>query len=174
LAGYNILSNNNIDIGNMGAATDNGVIRLGTQGTQTNTFVAGIYGTVASAGTAVYVNSSGQLGTVTSSGRFKQDIQPMGRDSEVLQGLQPVRFRYRSDIDPQGTPQFGLVAEEVQKVAPELVLHDEKGQPYSVRYEAVNAMLLNEFLKEHSRVEELEARLEKLERLLNAKIGGGR
>ena len=80
----------------------------------------------------------------------------MGDTSKVLETLEPVSFQYKPEIDPKGVPQFGLVAEEVEKVAPELVTHDDKGKPYTVRYDAVNAMLLNEFLKEHRKVDKLE------------------
>ena len=101
--------------------------------------------------------------------------------SDVLLALKPVTFRYKPEYDPDGTPQFGLVAEDVEKVDPDLILRDGKGQTYSVRYEAVNAMLLNEFLKEHKKVEEqttkiqdLEARLDKVEQLLDPGNGGAK
>ena len=93
-------------------------------------------------------NSSGQLGTATSSARFKRDICTMDKASEIILGLRPVTFRYKPEFDPNGIAQFGLVAEEVEKVDPALVVRDADGKPYSVRYEAVNAMLLNEFLKD--------------------------
>jgi hypothetical protein len=174
MAGYNVTAgNDNIDIGNTAVAGDDSMIRIGTQGTHLSTYIAGIYGATLSDGSAVYVSSSGQLGTSTSSRRFKQDIQPMGDASDVLLALRPVTFRYKPDIDPQGIPQFGLVAEEVEQVDPDLIVRDKDGEPYSVRYEQVNAMLLNEFLKEHRKVEQLESWLQKLERLLNAKNGGG-
>jgi Chaperone of endosialidase len=109
----------------------------------------------------VFVNNAGEMGTVLSpppsSARFKEEIKPMGKVSEAILALKPVTFRYKKDIDPQRTPQLGLVAEEVAKVSPDLVTRDEKGQLYTVRYEAVNAMLLNEFVKEHGKVEQLEA-----------------
>jgi len=108
------------------------------------------------------VNSAGQLGTTTSSRRFKQDIQPMSDASDVLLALRPVTFRYKPEIDPQGIPQFGLVAEEVEQVDPDLIVRDKDGQPYSVRYEQVNAMLLNEFLKEHRKVEAQNAQIQAL------------
>src|SRR5207302_8770654 len=100
---------------------------------------------------------SGKLGTMTSSVRFKEDIKPMDNVSEALFALKPVTFRYKKEIDPAGMHQFGLVAEEVEKVNPDLVVRDKEGKPYSVRYEQVNAMLLNEFLKEHLKNEEQEA-----------------
>ena len=97
---------------------------------------------------------------MTSSRRFKEEIQPMDQASDALFSLQPVSFRYKKGIDPEGAErrtQFGLVAEDVEKVNPDLVVRDEQGKPYSVRYDQVNAMLLNEFLKEHKKVEDLEA-----------------
>jgi hypothetical protein len=107
-------------------------------------------------GTPVFINANGQLGTVTSSARFKDEIKPMDKASEAILGLKPVTFRYKKELDPDGIPQFGLEAEEVEKVNPALVARDAKGEVYTVRYEAVNAMLLNEFLKEHKKVEKLE------------------
>jgi hypothetical protein len=147
---------NNIDIGNFGVAGESNTIRIGSQGTQTSTFVAGIFG-ASVAGSTVVVNSNGQLGVFSSSKRFKDDIKPMAKTSETILALKPVTFRYKRAIDPDGTAQFGLVAEEVEKVDPALVVHDANGKPYSVRYEAVNAMLLNEFLKEHQKVEQQQA-----------------
>jgi hypothetical protein len=136
--------------------------------------MAGIYGVTAASGVAVYVTSGNQLGTLTSSGKFKENIQSMNDSSTALLSLHPVTFRYKPEIDPAGIPQFGLVAEEVEKVNPELVAHDAQGRPYTVRYEAVNAMLLNEFLKEHRRVEtqageihELTERLNRLEKMIS-------
>jgi predicted ribosome quality control (RQC) complex YloA/Tae2 family protein len=101
------------------------------------------------------IDSAGQLGTVSSSQRFKKEIKPMDQTSESILRLRPVTFRYKSDT--KGTPQFGLIAEEVAKVNSDLVVRDAEGEIYTVRYEAVNAMLLNEFLKEHRKVEEQEA-----------------
>jgi uncharacterized coiled-coil protein SlyX len=105
----------------------------------------------------VIVGSNGQLGTVVSSARFKDGIKPMDKASEVILALKPVTFRYKHELDPEGIPQFGLVAEQVEKFNPDLVARDEQGKPYTVRYEAVNAMLLNEFLKEHKKVEQQQA-----------------
>src|SRR6266540_648741 len=154
IAGFNLTTgDNNIDIGNEGVAAEANTIRIGTVGTQTATFIAGIDG-VAVAGTAVVVNGSGQLGVAASSQRFKDEIKPMDKASEAILALKPVTFRYKQEIDPEGIPQFGLVAEDVEKVNPDLVARDAKGEVYTVRYEAVNAMLLNEFLKEHRKVEE--------------------
>jgi hypothetical protein len=108
------------------------------------------------------VDADGHLGTTTSSVRFKEDIKPMDKASEAIVRLKPVTFRYKHDLDPEGIPQFGLVAEDVEKVNPDLVARDEKGKPYTVRYEAVNAMLLNEFLKEHQTVQELKKQVAEL------------
>jgi len=156
-AGLNITGNNNIDIGNEGFGGDSRTIRIGTKQTHRATFIAGISRATIPTGIPVIVDDSGHLGTITSSARFKEQIQPMDKASEAILSLQPVTFRYKHDIDPQGIPQFGLVAEQVEKINPDLVARDEKGKPYTVRYEAVNAMLLNEFLKEHRKVQELEA-----------------
>ena len=158
--------NDNIDIGSgsTGGAGEANTIRIGRGGFQTTTYIAGIFGATASGGTAVYVNSSGQLGTVTSSARFKQDIHSMDKASEAILALKPVTFRYKRELDPAGIPQFGLVAEEVAEVDPDLVVRDAEGKPYTVRYEAVNAMLLNEFLKEHRTVQEQEATIKRLKK----------
>jgi hypothetical protein len=102
----------------------------------------------------VIVGSNGQLGTVLSSERFKEAIKPMDKASEAILALKPVTFRYKQELDPEAIPQFGLVAEQVEKVNPDLVVRGEDGKVTTVRYEAVNAMLLNEFLKEHQKVEE--------------------
>jgi uncharacterized coiled-coil protein SlyX len=116
--------------------------------------IAGIYGATITSGIQVLVNSDNRLGTMTSSKRFKQNIAPTAKASETLYKLRPVTFQYKKEIDPGGKWQFGLVAEDVDKVNPDLVVHDKEGKPYSVRYDQVNSMLLNEFLKEHSRVTE--------------------
>jgi uncharacterized coiled-coil protein SlyX len=157
---------NNIDIGSVGVAGESNKIRIGKVGTQSATFIAGIYGTTVSKGVAVYVSSSGLLGTVTSSARFKDDIKPMGQVSDALLALKPVTFHYKKEIDPDRTQQFGLVAEEVAKVNPDLVVRDDQGKIYTVRYEAVNAMLLNEFLKEHTTVQELKSTVAKQDAII--------
>jgi uncharacterized coiled-coil protein SlyX len=108
-------------------------------------------------GTPVFINANGQLGTVQSSARFKEQIKPMDKASKAILALKPVTFHYKQELDPDGTPQFGLIAEDVEKVNPDLVARDSDGNVYTVRYDAVNAMLLNEFLKEHRKVQELEA-----------------
>jgi hypothetical protein len=163
-AGSNLTTgDNNIDIGNVGVAGEANTIRIGTQGTQTATFIAGINGTaIGGGGSTVRVDANGQLGTAPSSARFKQNIHPMDKASEAIHALKPVTFHYKKELDPEGIPQFGLVAEEVAKVNPALVARDDKGKVYTVRYEAVNAMLLNEFLKEHRKVEAQQATITQL------------
>jgi hypothetical protein len=122
---------------------------------QTATFIAGISGATVAGGVGLIIDTNGHLGTVTSSARFKEAIKPMEKASEAILALQPVTFRYKHELDPDGIPQFGLVAEQVEKVNPDLVARDADGKVNTVRYEAVNAMLLNEFLKEHRTVQDL-------------------
>jgi hypothetical protein len=153
----NATGNYNIDIGNIGYIGDSRAIRIGAFGVHATTFIAGISGVTVPNGVGVIIGNNGKLGTVVSSARFKDEIKPMDKASEVILALQPVTFRYKKELDPEAIPQFGLVAEQVAKVDPDLVARDEQGKPYTVRYEAVNAMLLNEFLKEHRKVEGLEA-----------------
>ena len=161
-AGINLTTgDNNIDIGNEGVADEANTIRIGASGDQTRTFIAGISGTAVT-GVAVRVSSSGQLGTAPSSKRFKDAIKPMDKASEAILALKPVTFHYKKELDPEGIPQFGLVAEEVAKVNADLVARDAQGEIYTVRYEAVNAMLLNEFLKEHRKVQEQETTIAQL------------
>jgi hypothetical protein len=144
---------NNIYIGNAGVDAESNTIRIGTVGTHTKTFIAGIRGATVS-GIGVVVNANGRLGVNPSSQRFKDEIKPMDKVSEAILALKPVTFRYKQEIDPERTPQFGLVAEDVDKVNPDLVARDAKGEVYTVRYEAVNAMLLNEFLKQYRKVQQ--------------------
>ncbi len=168
-AGANLTTgNNNIDIGNAGIAGESSKIRIGTKPAQKATFIAGISGVTVVNGVGVIINAQGQLGTIASSQRFKEAIRPMDNASEAIFTLKPVTFQYKKELDPKGIPQFGLVAEEVEKVNPDLVARDDDGKPYSVRYEAVNAMLLNEFLKEHRKVQNLEAALATLNERLKA------
>jgi uncharacterized coiled-coil protein SlyX len=163
LAGQNLTTgSNNIDIGNQGVAAEAKTIRIGTVGTQKSTFIAGISG-VAVTGSTVVVTATGKLGVATSSARFKEAIKPMDKASEAILALKPVTFRYKHEFDPEGIPQFGLVAEQVEKVNPDLVVCDADGKINTVRYEAVNAMLLNEFLKEHRKVEGQQATITRLE-----------
>jgi trimeric autotransporter adhesin len=126
---------------------------LGVAGESNTTRIRNVYASVAS-GRAVYVNSDNKIGTLASSRRFKEEIKPMDKASEAILALKPVTFRYKKEIEPNGAIMFGLIAEEVEKVDPDLVTRDAKGEAETVRYEAVNAMLLNEFLKEHRTVEE--------------------
>jgi uncharacterized coiled-coil protein SlyX len=160
-AGINLTTGEqNIDIANMGVAGESNTVRIGQR--QTRTFIAGIR-EVTTANTnaiPVLIDSSGQLGTASSSRRFKKEIKPMDQTSEAILGLKPVTFHYKSDNT--NTPQFGLIAEEVAQVNPDLVVRDENGAIYTVRYDAVNAMLLNEFLKEHCKVQEQEATITQL------------
>ena len=146
--------------------TANNVICIGAAVFGSNTddscYIGSIFGQTSSGGTAVFINSAGKLGTTTSSRRFKDDIKPMEQASEALYALKPVTFRYKKGIDPQGIPQFGLVAEDVDAVNPDLVVRDKEGKVNTVRYDAVNAMLLNEFLKEHHKNEEQEATIGEL------------
>ena len=168
-----ITGNSNIYIGNPGVNGDNHAIRIGdvTDTNVTVTVIAGIFnGTLGSDAMPVEVDDSGHLGVRVSAARFKHDIQPRGEASDVLLRLKPVTFKYNADRDPGGTPEFGLVAEQVNEVDPDLVVRDGNHQIYSVRYEAVNAMLLNEFLKQHQTLEaqnaelvDLKSRLEKIE-----------
>ena len=154
------MGDNNIYIGNAGRL-ESAAIRIGIQGVQTRTFIAGISTTAIVTGAPVAVDGNGQLGVTLSSRRFKKDIKPMDRTSETILALKPVTFHYQNDATI--TPQFGLIAEEVSEVDPNLVVRDKQGKPYSVRYDQVNAMLLNEFLKEHKKVEAQQTRIENQE-----------
>ena len=158
---------NNIDIGYnvVGLAGESNTIRIGNNDI-TDTFIRGISGTTIASGDSVLVASNGHLGTITSSARFKDEIRPMDKTSEAIFSFKPVTFRYKKEIDPAGTHQFGLVAEDVEKVNPELVTRDETGKVNSVRYDQINAMLLNEFLKEHETVQELKSRIQKQEAII--------
>jgi Chaperone of endosialidase len=151
VGGQNQQRDNNIEIGNPGDFFDNNTIRIG--GLQTSTFIAGIRGaSVSPPGLPVIIDSNGQLGTASSSRRFKKEIEPMEKASEAILSLNPVTFHYKEDTTD--TPQFGLIAEDVAAVNPDLVVRDKNGEIYTVRYDAVNVMLLNEFLKEHRKVEQ--------------------
>jgi trimeric autotransporter adhesin len=180
--GFQALSNNTTGIGNTvlgafagsGVTTANGVICIDTAGLNLSQscFIGHIFGTTSSGGIQVLVNSDGKLGTVVSSQRFKEKIKPMSEASELLFALQPVTFRYRKEVDASGTSQFGLVAEDVEKVSPDLIVRDKDGKPYSVRYDQVNAMLLNEFLKEHRKNEQQEATIAWLQTQIDALSSG--
>jgi Chaperone of endosialidase len=163
-AGSNLTSgDNNIYLGSVGVAMESNTIRLGTSGTQDRAFIRGIRGVTTGNNDAipVQIDTAGQLGTTSSSRRFKKEIKPMENASEAILALKPVTFHYKSD--KANTPQFGLIAEEVAEVNPDLVVRDENGEIYTVRYDAVNAMLLNEFLKEHRKVEEQSRKIQEQE-----------
>ena len=154
---------NNVYIGAgvAGVAGESNTIRIGKGITET--FIDGINGATASGGVAVFVvGEDGKLGTLPSSARFKDEIKPMDKASEAILALKPVSFRYKKEVDPQRIAQFGLVAEDVEKINPDLVIRDAQGRPQTVRYEQVNAMLLNEFLKEHQKVQALEKQVKEL------------
>jgi Chaperone of endosialidase len=168
-AGSNLTTgDNNIDVGNLGVPAEANTIRIGAEGTQTNAYLAGIYQTNIVNGLVVKVDSDGHLGTVGSSERFKDAIKPMDKTSEAILALKPVTFHYKKELDPEGTPQFGLIAEQVEKVNPDLVVRDADGKIYTVRYEAVNAMLLNEFLKEHRTVQGLKGTVAQQQKQIEA------
>ena len=163
-AGINLTTGSyNIDIGNRGFHGEANTIRIGKQGTQTAAYIAGISGVTVPTGVGVIIDTNGHLGTVVSSARYKEAVKPMDKTSEGIFALEPVTFRYKKALDPDAIPQFGLVAEQVEKVNPDLVARDEAGKPYTVRYDAVNAMLLNEFLKEHRKVEEQSSQIARQE-----------
>src|SRR5437762_9756036 len=163
-AGLNLTTgNSNIEIGNVGVAGEGNAIRIGTKPKPKNKFIDGINEVTVPGGVGVIIDASGHLGTATSSARFKDEIRPMDKASEAIFALKPMTFHYKHELDPDGIPQFGLVAEQAAKVNPDLVARDHEGKPYTVRYEAVNAMLLNEFLKEHRTVQELKAIVAKQE-----------
>ncbi len=185
---YNTLGNNNIYIGNLGSSTtmESSTIRIGGNGgggygPQTAAYIAGVYGSTSSSGIPVYINPDGQLGTSPSSLRFKEQVRDMGDATNAMMKLRPVTFLYKPEFDKgERTLQYGLIAEEVAKVYPELVAYDNDGRPYSVRYQHLATMLLNEVQKQYHRAEaeaqlimtqeqkidELEQRLSRLERLV--------
>jgi hypothetical protein len=176
-AGYWISDSDNIAIGNMGVGGESATIRIGTSGTHTRAFIAGIRGVTTGLANAipVLVDSDGQLGTVSSSRRFKEEVQDMGERTQRLLELRPVVFRYKPEVQSGERPlEYGLIAEEVAEVFPELVVHDEDGQPFTVKYHLLSAMLLNELQRlderfearegDHAReLEELRMRLAALE-----------
>ena len=165
-AGGNVTTASNvicIGAGVVGANVDN------------SCYIGNIFGSTSVNGVAVLVNSNGRLGTMTSSARYKNEIKPMAKASEALFSLRPVTFRYKKEIDSAGVQQLGLIAEDVEKVNPDLIVRDQEGKPYSVRYDQVNAMLLNEFLKEHKafveeqrKVQEQGASIARLEQQIEA------
>ena len=165
----NTTGNNNTALGTnagTGVTTASNVICIGAGVTGVNvsntTWIGNVYGTTTVSGITlpVIVSGDGQMGTTSSLRRFKKEIKPMDQTSEAILALKPVTFHYKTDS--KDTPQFGLIAEEVAEVNPDLVVRDENGQIYTVRYDAVNAMLLNEFLKEHRKVEQLQKQVDAL------------
>src|SRR6266576_2396712 len=162
----NVTGDNNTAIGDTAGAmiTGSGNVCIG-QGVQgiaavdNTTWIRNVYDSVVSTRT-VYVNSDNKIGTLASSRRYKEEIKPMDKASEIILALKPVTFRYKQELDPHHVPMFGLIAEDVEKVNPDLVTRNKKGEVETVRYEAVNAMLLNEFLKEHRAVQNQERKLE--------------
>jgi hypothetical protein len=156
--------------------TANNVIAIGNnifgENVSNTCYIGNIFGATSALGTAVYVNSLGKLGTVVSSRRFKDEIQPMDKASEAILALKPVTFRYKQEIDRGRSPQFGLVAEDVEKVNPDLVVRDGEGKVNTVRYEAVNAMLLNEFIKAHRKMEEQGAMIVQQQRQIEVLTAG--
>jgi len=151
---YPAKGSNNIEIGAAGAVSDNAVVRIGTQGTQKAAYLAGVSGVNVTGGAAVVVNSAGQLGVVSSSRRYKEDIRSMGDASDRLLALRPVTFRYKkADASGQKPEQYGLIAEEVATVMPELVVYNEKGQPETVAYQTLAPLLLNELQREHTQMQ---------------------
>ena len=178
--GYGALANNITGDGNtalgsgagLGVTTAHNVITIGALGSDVSdtTWIKNIYSTTTVSGTTlpVLVSDTGQLGTASSSRRFKKEIKPMEQASEAILSLKPVTFHYRSDT--KDIPQFGLMAEDVAAVNPDLVVRDKNGEIYTVRYDAVNAMLLNEFLKEHKKVEEQQATITQLKKDFGATV----
>jgi hypothetical protein len=170
---------NNIYLANPGVAGESGTIRIGIPGvlTHTRAFIAGIHNHTVTSGSTVLVNANGELGTVVSAGRFKEAVEEMGEASERLMALRPVRFRYRKDAGGDGyTEEYGLIAEEVSAVAPELVIYDEAGQPFTVKYHVMAPMLLNEAQKQRRSIEEQKrviAELSSRLALLESEVGAG-
>jgi len=167
----NTSGSNNIAVGEfagLAVTTSNNVISIGVQGQDISDscFIGNIFNAMAPSGSAVFIDANNRLGTITSSKRFKESIEPMDKASDGLFALKPVRFHYKKEIDPAGTKQLGLVAEDVEKVNPDLVVRDKEGKPYSVRYDQVNAMLLNEFIKEHKAFIEEQRKVEVQEKTI--------
>jgi len=159
-AGFNLTTgSNNVDIGNPGLAAESNTIRIGKQGTQTKAFIAGIFKSAVAGGDAVVVNSVGQIGMVVSAARYKRDIHDMDTASSKLLKLRPVTFVYKQD--PLGQRQYGLIAEEVARFYPELVIYGTDGKVVSIRYHELIPMLLNETRKQAGQIEKLNAKLAK-------------
>ena len=161
-AGESITGSGNVCIGS-------GV--FGEVGVNFSTYIGNVYDSVATA-RAVYVNSNNKIATLSSSRRYKEEIRPMAEASEAILALRPMTFRYKKDIEPTRSRSFGLIAEEVAKVSSDQITRDEQGNPQTVRYEAVNAMLLNEFQKEHRKNEEQEAIINRQQKQIEALATG--
>jgi Chaperone of endosialidase len=160
----------NLYIGSAPAGNESNQIRIGRNDVHTQgTVIASIYGFGSSGGIPVIVNSGGRLGTTTSSRRFKLDIRDIGAESDGLMDLRPVAFKYKPDLDPTGLAQYGLIAEEVAEIYPELVVYDEEGRPETIRYQLLDGLLLNEVQKQRREIEDLKARLAMLEARLEGK-----
>jgi len=153
--------------------TANNVISIGSSGADVDSscYIGNIWQQPGGS-QAVYVNASGRLGAMVSSRRFKDDIKPIDQASEAIYQLEPVSFRYKREIEPTRPLSFGLIAEDVEKINPDLVACDREGKPYTVRYDQVNAMLLNEFLKEHRKNEEQETTITRLQKQVEALTAG--
>jgi hypothetical protein len=163
-AGYYTSGSHNIVIGHHGVASESNTIRIGRSDLQTNTFLAGVHGVNVTGGAAVYVTSAGHLGTVASSRRYKEDIQPMGDISERLMDLQPVTFHYKQADEAGNKPiQYGLIAEDVESVMPELVVRNADGSAETVAYHVLPSLLLNEYQKQHQKLQDTEVKLSALE-----------
>jgi trimeric autotransporter adhesin len=164
-AGYNIFGGSgNVAIGD--SVTGSSGVNVSN-----TTWIRNVYYSVAST-RAVYVDSDNKIGTLSSSRRYKEEIKPMDKASEALFALKPVSFRYKKEIDPARALSFGLIAEEVAQISPDLITCGKDGRPETVRYEAVNAMLLNEFLKEHRRVEQQETIIAELKSTVAQQLKG--
>jgi Chaperone of endosialidase len=160
---------NNIDIGNGGVETDSNTIRIGTQDTHKSAYIAGISGAAVAGGVSVLINSDGQLGTTVSSRVYKKDIRDLGDISAGLMRLRPVSFRYKQAAPDGAYPiEYGLIAEEVAQVCPELVTRSADGQVQSVRYQLLSAMLLNELQKQHAKIQSLEQDIAGMKKILQA------
>ncbi|HEX5066501.1 MAG TPA: tail fiber domain-containing protein, partial [Myxococcota bacterium] len=169
--GNQTTGSDNIYIGNAGVAAENRQIKIGTVGTHLVTTIAGISGATSAGGIGVLVNASGVLGTTTSSARFKEDVRDMGDASDVLMRLRPVTFRYTEDAvgaEDAKTPQYGLIAEEVASVAPELVAQDLEGKPWSVKYHELPALLLSQAQKQQRTIEAQAAVIQSQRREIDA------
>jgi len=174
----NTTGSNNVAVGGLAGVeqtTGNDNIYIGNNvrgvaGEDSACYIGSIYGQAVDFKTTltVFIDGFGKLGTITSSKRFKEHIKPMDKASEAILALKPVTFHYKSDVS--GTPQFGLIAEEVAQVNPDLIVRDKEGNPYSVRYDQVNAMLLNEFLKQHGTVQELKSTMAQQEATFQATV----